>query len=69
MCSLAYVPVENVRHAFRVLKDDAPEELGIAEYVEYFEQTYVIGIRGYTACAVWSLRGMNSGYGIPAAWP
>lgn len=44
MCSLAFVPVEDVVAAYRALTAEAPETPGIQEYVEYFGETYVIGI-------------------------
>lgn len=44
MCSLAFVPVGDVVRAFNTLKEEAPELPGIEEYVDYFGETYVIGI-------------------------
>lgn len=44
MCSLAFVPVGDVVRAFNTLKEAAPERPGIEEYIDYFGQTYVIGI-------------------------
>lgn len=44
MCSLAYVPVNDVARAFRILKEKAPENPQIEEFVDYFGRTYVIGV-------------------------
>lgn len=46
LAALAYVPVNDVRAAFRVLTGTAPNVVGIPELISYFGETYVIGIPG-----------------------
>ena len=43
---LAYVPVNDVRAAFRVLIGIAPDVDGISELIKYFGETYVVWIPG-----------------------
>lgn len=46
MAGLAYVPVRDVKRAFRILKAQAPDVGNMDQLVDYFDKTYVNGVPG-----------------------